>query len=57
MSYSNEDYIEELMWLAHNENIGDELIKLVDKYTNINKLSRVDAFTLASKELGLKIPD
>jgi hypothetical protein len=57
MSWSNEKLVEELIWIAHSENLGGTLVEMASKIQLEKKLGIVDSYLLAMKELNLKIPD
>lgn len=57
MSWSNEKLIEELIWIAHSENLGGTLVEVALKLQLEKKIGIVDSYLLAMKELDLKIPD
>lgn len=57
MGWSNEKLVEELIWIAHSENLGGTLVEMASKLQLEKKLGIVDSYILAMKELNLEIPD
>jgi hypothetical protein len=57
MSWSSEDYIEELLIVAHQKGKGGLLMDVASKIQIDNKVDRTRSFELAAKELKIEIPD
>lgn len=57
MSWSSEDYIEELLYAAHQRGKGGLLMDVASKIQVENKIDRTKSFELAAKELNIEIPD
>jgi hypothetical protein len=57
MSWSSEDYIEELLYVAHQIGKGGLLMDVASKIQVENKVDRTRSFELAAKELNIEIPD
>jgi len=57
MSWSSEDYIEELLYVAHKIGKGALLMDVANKIQMDTKVDRTKSFELAAKELNIKIPD
>jgi hypothetical protein len=57
MSWSSEDYIEELLVIAHQKGKGGLLMDVASKIQIDNKVDRTRSFELAAKELNIEIPD
>ena len=57
MSWSSEDYIEELLYAAHQRGKGGLLMDVASKIQVENKVDRTKSFELAAKELNIEIPD
>lgn len=57
MSWSNEDYIEELLWFAHEKGKGNLLLESASKIEKEQKVGRSTAFSIAAKQLNIEIPD
>jgi hypothetical protein len=57
MSWSSEDYIEELLVVAHQKGKGGLLMDVASKIQIDNKVDRTRSFELAAKELNIEIPD
>jgi len=54
MGFTNESFIEELMWVAFEQNRAIELAELAGSYILKERLSRYKAYERAFYELGLK---
>jgi hypothetical protein len=57
MSWSSEDYIEELLVTAYQKGKGGLLIDVASKIQMDKKVDRTRSFELAAKELNIEIPD
>lgn len=57
MSWSSEDYIEELLIVAHQKGKGGLLMDVASKIQIDKKIDRTRSFELAAKELNIEIPD
>lgn len=57
MSWSSEDYIEELLVTAHQKGKGGLLMDVASKIQMDKKVDRTRSFELAAKELNIEIPD
>ncbi len=57
MSWSSEDYIEELLYVAHRNGKGTLLMDVATKIQMDCKVDRSKSFELAAKELNIEIPD
>ena len=57
MSWSNEEYIEELLWFAHEKGKGNLLMDTASKIQMDYKVDRPKSFELAAKQLNIEIPD
>lgn len=57
MSITNEEIIEEIMWIAYEGNKAIELVELASNYMMREGLQRMDAYEKAFRELDLKLPD
>lgn len=57
MSWSNEEYIEELLWFAHEKGKGNLLMDVASKIQMDKKVDRAKSFELAAKQLNIEIPD
>jgi hypothetical protein len=57
MSWSSEDYIEELLYVAHQKGKGSLLMDVASKIQMDKKIDRTSSFELAAKELNIEIPD
>ena len=57
MSWSSEDYIEELLYIAHQNGKGTLLMDVATKIQMDCKVDRSKSFELAAKELNIEIPD
>jgi len=57
MSWSSEDYIEELLYVAHQKGKGGLLMDVASKIQMDNKIDRTKSYELAAKELNIEIPD
>jgi hypothetical protein len=57
MSWSSEDYIEELLYVAHQKGKGMLLMDAASKIQMDKKVDRTRSFELAAKELNIEIPD
>ena len=57
MSWSSEDYIEELLYVAHQKGKGGLLMDVASKIQMDKKIDRTSSFELAAKKLNIKIPD
>jgi len=57
MSWSSEDYIEELLYVAHQKGKGGLLMDVASKIQMDKKIDRTSSFELAAKELNIEIPD
>jgi hypothetical protein len=57
MSWSSEDYIEELLFVAHKKGKGTLLMDVASKIQIDKKLDRSKSFELAARELNIEIPD
>ena len=54
MGFTNESFIEELMWSAFEQDRAVELAELAGSYILKERLSRYEAYEKAFYELGLK---
>jgi hypothetical protein len=57
MSWSNEEYIEELLWFAYEKGKGNLLMEVASKIQIDRKVDRTKSFELAAQELNIEIPD
>jgi len=57
MSWSSEDYIEELLVVAYQKGKGGLLMDVANKIQMDMKVDRTRSFELAAKELNIEIPD
>lgn len=57
MSITNEEIIEEIMWVAYESDKAIELVELASGYIMREGLQRMDAYERAFRELDLKLPD
>jgi hypothetical protein len=57
MSWSSEDYIEELLYVAYQKGKGGLLMDVASKIQMDKKIDRTRSFELAAKELNIEIPD
>jgi hypothetical protein len=57
MSWSSEDYIEEILVSAYQKGKGGLLIDVASKIQMDKKVDRTKSFELAAKELNIEIPD
>lgn len=57
MSWSSEDYIEELLVVAHQKGKGGLLMDIANKIQIDKMVDRTRSFELAAKELNIEIPD
>ena len=57
MSWSNEEYIEELLWFAYEKGKGSLLLESADKIEKEQRVERITAFSIAAKQLNIEIPD
>ena len=57
MSWSNEEYIEELLWFAYEKGKGNLLMDVATKIQMDKKVDRAKSFELAAKQLNIEIPD
>jgi hypothetical protein len=57
MSWSGEDYIEEILIIAYQKGKGSLLMDVATKIQMDQKLDRVRSFELAARELNIEIPD
>ena len=57
MSWSSEDYIEELLYVAHQKGKSALLMDIAIKIQMDKKVDRPKSFELAAKELNIEIPD
>jgi hypothetical protein len=57
MSWSSEDYIEELLIVAYQKGKGGLLMDVASKIQMDKKIDRTRSFELAAKELNIEIPD
>lgn len=57
MSWSSEDYIEELLVVAYQNGKGTLLMDVASKIQMDKKVDRTKSFELAAKELNIEIPD
>ena len=57
MSWSSEDYIEELLYVAHKKGKSTLLMDVATKIQMDKKVDRPKSFELAAKELNIEIPD
>lgn len=57
MSWSNEEYIEELLWFAYEKGKGNLLMDTANKIQSDKKVDRTKSFELAAKQLNIEIPD
>ena len=57
MSWSSEDYIEELLVAAYQKGKGGLLMDVANKIQMDKMVGRTRSFELAAKELNIEIPD
>ena len=57
MSWSSEDYIEELLVVAYQKGKSTLLMDVATKIQMDQKVDRPKSFELAAKELNIEIPD
>ena len=57
MSVSNEELVEEMMWVAFTEDMSTELVELAGKYMSHEGMSRCDAYHKAFYELELTLKE
>jgi hypothetical protein len=57
MSWSGEDYIEEILIIAYQKGKGSLLMDVANKIQMNQKVERIRSFELAAKELNIEIPD
>ena len=57
MSWSSEDYIEELLIIAYQKGKGGLLMDIANKIQIDKMVDRTRSFELAAKELNIEIPD
>ncbi len=57
MSIQNEEILEELMWIAYENDKAIELVELAGSFIMKDGFSRIQAYERAFNELGLVIPD
>lgn len=57
MSWSSEDYIEELLIIAYQKGKGTLLMDVANKIQMEKKVDRTRSFELAAIELNIEIPD
>jgi hypothetical protein len=57
MSWSSEDYIEELLVVAYKKGKEALLMDVASKIQMDKKVDRTKSFELAAKELNIEIPD
>jgi len=57
MSWSSEDYIEEILYVAHKKGKSNLLMDVASKIQMDKKIDRPKSFELAAKELNIEIPD
>ena len=57
MSWSSEDYIEELLIVAYQKGKGGLLMDVASKIQMDRKVDRTKSFELAARELNIEIPD
>lgn len=57
MSWSSEEYIEELLYVAHKTGKGALLMDIASKIQIDIKVDRPKSFELAARELNIEIPD
>ena len=57
MSWSSEDYVEELLYFAHKKGKGTLLMEVASKIQIDRKIDRTTSFEIAARELNIEIPD
>jgi hypothetical protein len=57
MSWSSEDYIEELLIVAYQKGKGSILMEAAIKIQMDGKVDRTRSYELAAKALNIEIPD
>ena len=57
MGWSSEDYIEEILYVAHKKGKSNLLMDVASKIQMDKKIDRPKSFELAAKELNIEIPD
>jgi hypothetical protein len=57
MSWSSENYIEELLVVAYQKGKGGLLLDIASKIQMDRNIDRTRSFELAAKELNIEIPD
>ena len=57
MSWSSEDYIEELLIVAYQKGKGGLLMDVASKIQMDKKIDRTRSFELAAKELNIEITE
>jgi len=57
MSVSNEELVEEMMWIAFTEDMSTELVELAGRYMSHEGMSRCDAYHKAFYELELTLKE
>ena len=57
MSWSSEDYIEELLYVAHQKGKSGLLMDVALKIQMDKRMDKIKSYELAAKELNIEIPD
>ena len=57
MGWSSEDYIEELLYVAHQKGKSGLLMDVALKIQMDKRMDKIKSYELAAKELNIEIPD
>jgi hypothetical protein len=57
MGWSSEDYIEELLYVAHQKGKSSLLMDVALKIQMDKRMDKIKSYELAAKELNIEIPD